>query len=161
MGAFFVTSFVVENGLPNGMVFDSPTSPTYVFNPTVEALAGVVVGIFVVTPFVMLFDIVSDTVLYCYQLEALWEAAARESLAGSMRPGTLADSLRSKLSCPCGWRVKEDPEGISSMQDFSLQESIANHRGGIEQPSEHLQPDGSGGRDHGTAGGSPARARHK
>mmetsp|Transcript_161359 Transcript_161359/g.512714 ORF Transcript_161359/g.512714 Transcript_161359/m.512714 type:complete len:800 (+) Transcript_161359:57-2456(+) len=100
--SFMMTHLVVQIGLP-GKNFNEKGAPWYVVNVSVEAFAGTCIAVFVAVPVMMLFGIVSDTVLYCHTVDELWHNE-EEPLVD----GTWTDGVRSYVSelmgCSCGWR---------------------------------------------------------
>ena len=57
--------------------FEDPYSPDYVQNPFLLSMCGGAVSFIMAFPFMMIFDTVSDTILYAYIVQKMREEKAR------------------------------------------------------------------------------------
>mmetsp|Transcript_137081 Transcript_137081/g.382248 ORF Transcript_137081/g.382248 Transcript_137081/m.382248 type:complete len:615 (-) Transcript_137081:428-2272(-) len=55
--------------------FADTSDPHYVHNPEIMGLSGSIIAAFVAVPFLMIFDTVSDTIIYCYAVRQRRAAA--------------------------------------------------------------------------------------
>lgn len=151
-----LTQFAVKFGI-NGKDFNEERDAWYVFNPSAEAFAGTCVAVFVATPFMMLFDIVSDTVLYCYTVEGLWQVEDEPVLQE-----TWTDGIRSYVSeligCTCSWRPNKlvAAPGLPMPADGYYAE-VAGH----EDDGANRGSGGSGGGRGGGGGGGSASSKSR
>merc|ERR1711879_545555 len=102
--------------------FSDPTSPSYVHNPEVVAISGSIVAAVVALPFLVIFDTVSDTIIYCYTVRKLRKAVAREIAIEN--EGCLMGT------CPClgsrDDRLKVDPQPHELLPQSPMKPSINN-----------------------------------
>ena len=101
-------------------------SPDYVQQPTLLCLAGALLAIFIAFPFMMLFDIVSDSILYCRTVQKMRHQAATslknqaveqiDRACGSRINGLLSGMV----GCHCAGRDRPAEEEWGLLSKMSL-----------------------------------------
>eukprot|EP00931_Biecheleriopsis_adriatica_P089147 TRINITY_DN63321_c0_g1_i1.p1 TRINITY_DN63321_c0_g1~~TRINITY_DN63321_c0_g1_i1.p1 ORF type:complete len:757 (-),score=123.58 TRINITY_DN63321_c0_g1_i1:4-2274(-) len=101
--------------------FTDHLRPEYVQNPQFLTLCGAAVAFVVSFPFMMLFDTVSDTILFCYTVDMQRHHKRRQTffekiakMARSCGPTGALSYLGDMASCHCGSRGKSEATPLAA-----------------------------------------------
>lgn len=145
---FLMTQLFVTFGVGSDK-FSDPLESDYVFNVTVHSLMGGIISLFVAFPFMMLFDLVSDAVLYCYLIEQM-RKAAEEEIEGDFTK-SVREYLGDLVGCSCSFRPKGGRQshlghGHLPLRDAAPQDTPREARNAAAPPQKGGKaPKGSGG----------------
>jgi len=123
----------------------------FVFNLFVESLIGGCVAAFVAFPFMMLFDLVSDTVLYCHLIDQLLQLQEEEEDKGIDEGwvSSMGNYVRELVNCTCSLRVKEvpsrDTRAASDSNMYSAKLAAGGSNGSVAAKTRSQASRGSGG----------------
>eukprot|EP00438_Fugacium_kawagutii_P007261 Skav221920 [mRNA] locus=scaffold5163:72528:89997:- [translate_table: standard] len=101
--------------------FEDPFSPDYVQNPFLLSLCGSAVAFIMAFPFMMIFDTVSDTILFAYIVQKMREEKHQERTIYTRACG-MVQTLDEFIGLGCWDQRKKESQGatMGSMLDWAL-----------------------------------------